>query len=137
MYTLDVRDKMFVTVWVVWFALLLGAVEAIAFEYTERINLPLYWVIGILMVVVILSIIPWVTQERSDWLLVVSGAFLVQFFQDVGHWITRLVVLRNWNYGEPLWTPLWDVLGVVFPIPLFWMIDISIFVIFFIVWYEV
>lgn len=136
MYTLDVRDKTFITIWVIVIALLLGAIEAIAFEHTERINLPLYWAVGILMVVIILSIIPWITQKQGDWLLVISGVFLVQFLQDIGHWITRWIVLRNWKFGvDPFWTPLRDLLGMPGDIPLFWLVDLSIFTIFFSIWY--
>ncbi|MCK5609626.1 hypothetical protein KAR91_47570 [Candidatus Pacearchaeota archaeon] len=138
MYTLDTKDKTYITLWAVSIALLLGSIEAIAFASVDQsqIDLPLYWVMGMFTVVVILSIIPWTTQERSDWYLVIGGVFLVQWIQDIGHWVGRAMILGSWKIGDPLWTPLWDVLNVDFPIPLFWIIDIVVFGIMFWIWME-
>lgn len=131
-------DKLFLLAWLSFIALLLGAIEAQAFVFTDynKHDFPFYWVIYAFFIICLLSIIPILfTREKTDWLLVTGGSFLMQLFQDWGHWLIRLTVNRDWQLGDPLWTPLWDILGVTFPIPLFWLIDALVFVGLFISWW--
>lgn len=135
---LDQFDKAIIIIWAILIALLLGAIEAQAFAYYldyELHNFPFYWLVYTLFIFLMLSIVPFLTREKTDWLLTIGGAFLIQFFQDIGHWLTKMVIQGTWNLGDPLWTPLWDLLSIDFPIPLFWIIDLFIFGIFFIVWW--
>lgn len=130
---LTLRDKLFITLWLSFIALLMGGIEAEAFV---RINYPFYFVMYAFMIFVLLSIFPFMTEVKTDWLLVIGGSFLVQFFQDIGHWAIKAFFLRNWKFGvDPFWTPLWDMFGINCHIPLFWIIDLSIFAIFAGIWY--
>ncbi|WP_455464345.1 hypothetical protein [Candidatus Hodarchaeum mangrovi] len=134
---LDRYDKGAIIIWITFIALVLGGIEAEAFVHLdyEQFNYPFYWIMYAFLIIGLLSIIPFITREKSDWLLIIGGAFLAQFFQDIGHWLVKWVFMKTWNWGDPVWTPLWDLLNVDFPIPLFWMIDWIIFGIFFIIWW--
>ncbi|MFX1286556.1 MAG: hypothetical protein ACFFB5_23165 [Promethearchaeota archaeon] len=135
---LDRFDKAIIIIWACLIALLLGGIEAQAFVYYldyELHNFPFYWMLYAFFIFLMLSIVPFLTREKTDWLLTIGGAFLIQFFQDIGHWLTKALFQGTWKFGDPVWTPLWDLFQIDFPIPLFWIIDWIIFGVFFIVWW--
>jgi hypothetical protein len=88
-----------------------------------------YWIVFTITVLMILAIIPLVTQKIEDWILIIGLAFLAQFLEDITHIISYGVLSGDFV----LWTPLWDFLGITFPIPLFWIIDFILFGIFFLI----
>ena len=123
-----IREKLdsrrLVVIWVAAIAILFGMIEAMAF-YDRYSNG--YHILMALFVMVLLLIIPVLSGRSNDYILIMGSAFLIQFLQDVGHWFGRAYFVGNWEFGDPLWTPIWDSLNISFPIPLFWIIDIFMF----------
>jgi len=73
---LDQFDKAIIIIWAILIALLLGAIEAQAFAYYldyELHNFPFYWLVYTLFIFLMLSIVPFLTREKTDWLLTIGG----------------------------------------------------------------
>ncbi len=135
---LDKTDKFIIIVWLIWVGFVDGIREAHAFQYLNASthNLPFYLLAATIEMISILAIVPLITRERTDWLFVIGGGFFLQLVQDMSHWFGRAFFIRNWTFRvDPLWTPLWDLLGVDFPFPLFYIIDIIIIVIVVGIWW--
>jgi hypothetical protein len=120
-----------IVLWIIGTIIMLGLSEgmnAYVFENKGKwdIYIP-YWIVFTITVLMILAIIPLVTKEKEDWILIIALAFLAQFLEDISHIISFGIVSGKFI----LWTPLWDFLGVSFPIPLFWILDWILFTLFF------
>ena len=113
--------------WIIGIIIMLGLSEgmnAYIVEGNFSWNIyALYWMIFTFMVLMVLSIIPLMTRKTEDWILVIGLAFLSQFLEDVMHIIAYGILSGKFI----LWTPLWDWLGISFPIPLFWILDFVLF----------
>ena len=122
-----------IVLWIIGTIIMLGLSEgmnAYVFENKGRwdIYIP-YWIVFAITVLMILAIIPLVTKRNEDWILIIALAFLAQFLEDVSHIISYGLVSGKFI----LWTPLWDLLGVSFPIPLFYILDWLLFGVFFLI----
>ncbi|MFW9903516.1 MAG: hypothetical protein ACFFFH_04225 [Candidatus Thorarchaeota archaeon] len=122
-----------IILWIIGTIIMLGLSEGMNAYVLENkgsweIYIP-YWIVFAITVLMILAIIPLVTQKTEDWILIIGLAFLAQFLEDIAHVISYGILSGDYI----LWTPLWDFLGITFPIPLFWIIDFILFGIFFLI----
>ncbi len=122
-----------IIIWIIGTIIMLGLSEGMnAYVFENKgsweIYIP-YWIVFTITILMILAIIPLVTQKKEDWILIIGLAFLAQFLEDIAHIISYGIVSGKFI----LWTPLWDFLGVTFSIPLFWIIDIVLFAFFFLI----
>ena len=122
-----------IILWIIATIIMLGLSEGMnAYVFENKgsweIYIP-YWIVFTITVLMILAIIPLVTRKGEDWILVIGLAFLAQFLEDIAHIIAYGIVSGKFI----LWTPLWDFLGISFPIPLFWILDFILFGIFFLI----
>lgn len=111
---------------------LLGVYEAMAFIHIQSERT---WTDTIPLFIVIFAIVVWILwptiieeNGRGRWWLLGSALFFAQYLHDMMHHLTWIVLTGNLETGE-LWYPLYDLLGlprITYPIPLFWLVDITI-----------
>lgn len=103
---------------------LYGIIEALCFIHLEDPNRNLdtyipYFIFLAIFFIIIASILIEV-YGKEYWPQTVIICCTGQFVQDFTHIMVYGMITGKYQ----LWTPLWALLGISFPIPLFWILDL-------------